>query len=80
MSNNDQPQTTAKRTNISRAYPEYRVAVENHSGTLSMKRGAEPFEDGVWIVIEDRQDICSIGMTKAELEAFIVAAREIANG
>lgn len=41
--------------------------IQNDSGRLELSLT----KDGVWLFIEDRQDCCSIGLDKAEIDVVI---------
>jgi hypothetical protein len=45
----------------------YERVVSNKSGFMDI----QDWNDGVWIVIEDNVDICSIGLSSAEIQELI---------
>jgi hypothetical protein len=54
-----------------------RQIIANDSGTISIR----PYRSGIWLVVEDGQDICSIALSQEEImtlwdEARIMAVRD----
>jgi hypothetical protein len=45
----------------------YERIIDNHSGMLDM----EERNGGVWIVVEDSTDICSVGLDRDEVKRLV---------